>query len=526
MSKRLFLRAVLGVFLLIPLILAVLPETTALAQAPQVTSTSPQQNELNVAANTNVSVTFDADMDEASINASTFVLSVRSTGFHEGTITYDSQTKTATFNPWQDFKAGELVTVVLTTGIQSSGGTPLDNSFIWSFTILANQGPCAFVHSSYSTGLGPWAVFCADLDQDGHIDLATAVSTTGTVSVFLNNGDGTFGPRSDYPLGNMRFPHSICAADFDGDGDVDLATANSISYDVSVLLNNGDGTFAPRSDYPGGGIGESIFAADLDGDGDIDLAAGGNVFLNNGDGTFGSYSDVPCVHVCAGDLDGDGDLDLAGTFDDDVSIHLNNGDGTFVPDSAYPAGGSSILAGDLDGDGDLDLAAAGWGSDEVSVLFNDGDAIFSSIAVYPVVELPYSVTACDLEGDGDLDLVAVSYIPEPPSVLLNNGDGTFFPCSTLKVGGMCVFAADLDNDGDMDLGTGGRYTSVTTLFNQIAGDCNGDEVIDIADVVELINYLFIDGPAPFPLPAGDANRDGTVDIGDVTYLINYLFTGG
>ena len=63
MSKRLFLRAVLGVFLLIPFISTVLPETTALAQAPQVTSTSPLQNELNVAANTNVSVTFDADID-------------------------------------------------------------------------------------------------------------------------------------------------------------------------------------------------------------------------------------------------------------------------------------------------------------------------------------------------------------------------------------------------------------------------------------------------------------------------------
>ena len=58
------------------------------------------------------------------------------------------------------------------------------------------------------------------------------------------------------------------------------------------------------------------------------------------------------------------------------------------------------------------------------------------------------------------------------------------------------------------------------------GDANGDGVIDIADVVYLINYLFIDGPAPDPLDAGDANCDGTVDIADVVYLINYLFIDG
>jgi hypothetical protein len=60
----------------------------------------------------------------------------------------------------------------------------------------------------------------------------------------------------------------------------------------------------------------------------------------------------------------------------------------------------------------------------------------------------------------------------------------------------------------------------------LCGDCNGDDVVDIADVVYLINYLFTRGPAPTPLPAGDLNCDGEVNIADVVYLINYLFTGG
>ncbi|MCK4428251.1 MAG: dockerin type I repeat-containing protein [candidate division Zixibacteria bacterium] len=58
------------------------------------------------------------------------------------------------------------------------------------------------------------------------------------------------------------------------------------------------------------------------------------------------------------------------------------------------------------------------------------------------------------------------------------------------------------------------------------GDVNGDGEIDIADVVFLLNYLFLDGPEPFPLEAGDADSSGEVDIADVVYLLNYLFING
>lgn len=58
------------------------------------------------------------------------------------------------------------------------------------------------------------------------------------------------------------------------------------------------------------------------------------------------------------------------------------------------------------------------------------------------------------------------------------------------------------------------------------GDANGDGVINSADVVYLVNYLFIDGPAPDPLEVGDVDSDGVVDITDAVYLIKYLFVGG
>jgi hypothetical protein len=60
----------------------------------------------------------------------------------------------------------------------------------------------------------------------------------------------------------------------------------------------------------------------------------------------------------------------------------------------------------------------------------------------------------------------------------------------------------------------------------LRGDANADAVISSADVVYLINYLFIGGPEPMPLEAGDPNCDGVVSSADVVYLINYLFIGG
>ena len=60
----------------------------------------------------------------------------------------------------------------------------------------------------------------------------------------------------------------------------------------------------------------------------------------------------------------------------------------------------------------------------------------------------------------------------------------------------------------------------------ICGDCNGDEIVDVGDVVYLVNYLYKNGSAPDPAEAGDANGDETVDVGDVVYLINYLYKSG
>ncbi len=175
----------------------------------------------------------------------------------------------------------------------------------------------------------------------------------------LNNGDGTFAPKVDYPAGDE--PQSVFSADLDGDGDNDLAVANGRSGNVSVLSNNGDGTFAPKMDYPAGSGPNSVFSADLDGDGDNDLAVanGGrrfrtstvSVLLNNADGTFASKVDYAAGEfpesVFSADLDGDNDLVVANFDSDDVSVLMNRSDIPVVVPS---------LVGDFDGDNEVGLS--------------------------------------------------------------------------------------------------------------------------------------------------------------------------
>ena len=518
----------------------------SLDTVPDIVSTSPAQNELNVPVSTDISVTFDIDMDQATINDSTFVVNAWSTGLHQGTITYNSLTKTATLDPDSNFAVGEIVTVVLTTEIKSTFGCPLDSSYVWSFTTeVSDQSPGTFAPGSvYPVGENPWSLFAGDLDGDGDPDLASANAASDNLSVLLNQGDGTFAPHSIYPVGEE--PWSIFGGDLDGDGYLDLVTANMYGSTVSVLLNDGDGTFASQSTCTVGDGPVGLFAADLDGDGDLDLTTANaysdnvSVLLNNGDGTFALQSVYPVgdgtmpVSVFAADIDGDGDLDLQtsnyGSYD--VAVLLNDGNGVFTLSSLYPVGDLplSVFTADVDGDGDLDLEAANCYSHNVSVLLNNGDGTFGTHSVYPAGTNPWSVFAADLDGDGDLDLAVSSEFSSDVSILLNDGDGTFTPDSVYPVGdyAYCIFAADFDGDGDMDLATANYGPDeVWILFNCLStGDCTGDGVVDIGDVVYLIGYLYRGGPAPDPERVGDVNCDGIVDIGDVVYLIGYLYKGG
>jgi len=452
---------------------------TPFTQSQQITSVNPLQNALNVSKDTDISVTFGIDINSSTINENTFIVHASQTGFHNGNYSYDSGTKTATFDPDNNFTVGEIVTAILTKGIQSLIGDPLPDPYEWSFTVEVDGGSGKFAaKTEYTARDGPYSVFSSDLDGDGDMDLAVANLYFANVSVLLNNGDGTYTTKTDYTVGDS--PRSVFSSDLDGDGDMDMAVANWYSNNVSVLLNNGDGTFIAKTDYTAGDGPRSVFSSDLDGDGDMDLA-------------------------------------VANEGSDNVSVLLNNGDGTFSAKTDYTVGDNplSVFSSDLDDDGDMDLAVANSGSDNVSVLLNRSSEADISIS-------SNSLNFGGVKIDSTKSLQFKVYNQGVYSTLeisnITSSNSVFVPSPTT--------ASILPEDS----------TTITIIFTPIAMTSYSDSLtISSNDPDDPMVYIYVNGlcgnyglaDTPWPKFRGNARNTGQSQyIGPQTNRLVWSFQSG
>ncbi len=309
------------------------------------------------------------------------------------------------------------------TGGSGTGGTPGTTRGSVSVFLSSTGGYGS--PQLYNGGINLQSIVAGDLNGDQRADLAV-VNDQG-VSVLFNGGSGTLLSPVSFATGTG--PVMVALGDLNGDGKADLAVANRgasngsemVGGDVAVLLNMGGGTFV-AANYPAGASPVSVAMADLNGDGKADLAVasgtGVSVLLNNGNGTFGapaSYgSGTNPFSVAAGDLNGDGKIDLAVGGRDRASVLLNLGNGTFAAAVNYsyatdPYNGSGqIVIGDLNGDGRPDLAGNTLTDpcSAVVVLLNQGSGVFGAPSYVPASNSsPSSVTVGDVNGDGKLDLV-------------------------------------------------------------------------------------------------------------------------
>jgi hypothetical protein len=413
-----------------------------------------------------------------------------------------------------------------------------------SVSILLGNGDGTFQPQvEYATGTAPISVTVSDLNGDHNLDLVVVNNQDKTISILLGNGDGTFQAHVDYatPTG----PTVVIVADFNNDGKPDVAAGSAAG--VSVWLGNGDGTLQNRVDFQlrNQDAAISLAAADFNGDGNRDLAVSGastgtSIFMGNGDGTLTfqsiAYSSGGGAIIAADfNKDGKSDLGVVDTFAlnpvlNSVTILLGNGDGTFQAPSSYAVGAypAAIVAGDFNGDSQPDLAIANANcpveiglnfaftsctAGSVTVLLGESQGLFggtpvgaSAAGIAPVFLLPV-----DLNGDGKPDVVVVNQGDDTVSVLLGNGDGTFKPQATYQTGHfpVSVQAGDFNSDGKMDLAVVDQVCATT------ANSCSAGAVsilLGKGDGTFLPRTDFTVGLTPDTVVVGDFNGDGKLDL--------------
>jgi hypothetical protein len=368
-----------------------------------------------------------------------------------------------------------------------SAATLVTQSFAVSVAKLSGTLTAA-PGSPFAVGPGPESVAVGDFNGDGIPDLAVANGASNNVTVVLGNGSGGYTTALGSPFTVGPTPVSVAVGDFNGDGIQDLAVANDVSNNVTVLLGSGSGGFteAAGSPFAVGTNPYSVVVGDFNGDGIQDLATGNGgsnnvtVLLGDGSGGFSAAMGSPFTvgtnprGLAVGDFNGDGIQDLATTSANAVTVLLGNGLGGFAaaPGSPFAAGTGpfSVVVGDFNGDGIQDLAVANDGSNNVTVLLGNGSGGFTAAPGSPfaVGSGPESVAVGDFNGDGIPDLITANYSGSNVTILLGNGSDGFtvasgspFPVGTNP---QSVVVGDFNGDGIEDIATANYGSNNVTVL--------------------------------------------------------------
>jgi FG-GAP-like repeat len=443
-------------------------------------------------------------------------------------------------------------------------------AFALSASLAEAQTTASFtrVGGDFAVGTSPLAVITADLNGDKILDVATANSDSGDVTVLTGQGDGSLvEPGTSYAVGSpgVATPSALAVADLNGDALPDLVVTDDTGSTVSVLLNQGNGVFGTPIVTDTGNSPEAVVVGDFNGDGKADVAIANNlddtvsIFLGTGDGhlippsfcsnqaTQACTQDSDCgagntctptaaiavgsspIALAAADLDGDGKIDVvvanyaggdaaAGT----LTVLKGVGDGTFVAQPEITSDSFNapvaLAVTDFDGDGKADIVAANEQGDSVSVLLGNGDLTFPRVVTASVSTLPESVVVSDFNNDGKPDIATSGNLDDTVSVLLGNGDGSFMPEMDFGVGtsptGLAV--GDLNKDGLPDIISANVDDDTVSVLLNTTGQATPTPTVAT--------------PMPTPTPTGspaavctgDCHGTGSVAVTDIVTLVNIV----
>lgn len=354
-------------------------------------------------------------------------------------------------------------------------------------------------------GKGAASVEIADFNKDGKPDIvvahtadndkAVATLENSSITILLNTGNRKFVQVTGSPFYAGDFPNDINIADFNKDGNLDIALANHVKKYFTLLIGNGKGQFAeaPHSPFavqvkphPHG-----IISADFNGDGNLDIATDSwgvdSIVILSGDGkgdfknpAYYATGKHPYERLRTADFNKDGKPDIVTTNLDgnNVTILLNGGKGNFST-HLFDAGSTpfGVATGDLNGDGNIDLAVVNaptisgkTGKDGLTILLGDGKGNFSILHGSPFETGlgPTRVAIGDLNNDGINDIAVSNYKSTFISVYYMSKNGLQSSIQ-LPIGkhsdGIAIF--DIDGDGKKDIiATSADDNNVTIFFSK------------------------------------------------------------
>lgn len=331
---------------------------------------------------------------------------------------------------------------------------------------------------TYRTGDAPRALAIADLNGDGHLDIATANAIGNSVSILFGKGDGTF--RDAVSYGTVSQPRSLAVAQLDGSKGPDIIVPSGNDASVAILRNLGDGTFDTLTR----------------------MSTGSKPAQNQ------SYEDT--VTVADFNRDGHPDIGITRYVDGSLVVFLSRGSGMFTPPSEYKLStensNSSLIADDFDGDGAADIAVADF-REGVRIARNRGDGTFlSSFALFPAQV--NRIASADLNSDGRPDVVTATY--DSPyiygTIVMNMGGGSFSPGLAFRSsvsprrGAFAVAVGRLRKSEPFSVVAANANSSSVTVFDYVRdGEVAERETIPT-------------GAAPVAVVMADVNEDGVADI--------------
>jgi 6-phosphogluconolactonase (cycloisomerase 2 family) len=378
------------------------------------------------------------------------------------------------------FDGSDLSTTTSTSpaGFYAFGGLRSSN-YVVRMVPSANESMSnplgnTFHKEELSAGANSLGVVSGDFNLDGRIDFATVDSAVNQVSVRLQQTDGTFASRVGYTVGSE--PTGIAVGKFNNDAYPDIAVVHFSFSRIVLLINNGNGTFTRSLN-------------------DIAIPSGFSA-------------------VVAADFDGNGFDDLAVAVDgitDVIALRLNSGNGTFTSPPNISVGNAplSIAVGHLDAGPLPDLVVTNYGSNNVQVMRNLGGGSFTPATSFAVGDGPSSLTIADINNDGKDDIVVANIKSNTISRLLGNGNGAFASLSAVIVAGgpRSIGVGDIDGDNDIDIVVGTSTSNDIVLLRNVAGNFSFSESAGLA------SFAGLSAPGVKGVVLRDIDGDGRLDIG-------------